>query len=119
MSLSSYLWNPKRRFQSSEQRLPAERFETLDRLRSISQSYGKVIEHCQQRGDHLCLDATQSIEEIHENLYRSRIAMELHGTTKHGRQVAGAQSNYRAVYDQMKELLVQRSTTISGYASTG
>ena len=49
--------------------LPAERFETLDRLRSISQSYSRVIEYCQQRGDHLiCLDATQSIEEIHEQI---------------------------------------------------
>ena len=47
--------------------LPAERFETLDRLRSISQSYSRVIEYFQQRGEHiLCLDATQSIEEIHE-----------------------------------------------------
>ena len=47
--------------------LPIERFETLDRLRSISQSYNRVLDHCQKRGEHLlCLDATQSIEEIHE-----------------------------------------------------
>jgi dTMP kinase len=49
--------------------LPVERFETLDRLRSISQAYAKVITHCENRGEHLlCLDATQSIEEIHEQI---------------------------------------------------
>lgn len=49
--------------------LPAERFETLDRLRSIAQSYSRVIDHCQKRGENLlCLDATQSIEEIHEQI---------------------------------------------------
>ena len=49
--------------------LPVERFETLDRLRSISQSYNRVLDHCQKRGEHLlCLDATQSIEEIHEQI---------------------------------------------------
>ena len=49
--------------------LPAERFETLDRLRSISQSYNRVLEHYQKRGERiLCLDATQSIEEIHEQI---------------------------------------------------
>ena len=49
--------------------LPIERFETLDRLRSISQSYNRVLDHCQKRGEHLlCLDATQSIEEIHEQI---------------------------------------------------
>ena len=47
--------------------LPIERFETLDRLRSIAQSYNRVIEYCQNRGEKIiCLDATQSIEEIHE-----------------------------------------------------
>ncbi len=49
--------------------LPIERFETLDRLRSISQSYHRVLDHCQKRGEQvLCLDATQSIEEIHEQI---------------------------------------------------
>ena len=49
--------------------LPVERFETLDRLRSISQSYNRVIRYCKDRGDALvCLDATQSIEEIHEQI---------------------------------------------------
>ena len=49
--------------------LPVERFETLDKLRSISQSYRHVIQYCEERGDTLvCLDATQSIEEIHEQI---------------------------------------------------
>ena len=49
--------------------LPVERFETLDRLRSISQSYNRVLDHCQINGEQLlCLDATQSIEEIHEQI---------------------------------------------------
>ena len=49
--------------------LPVERFETLDRLRSISQSYNRVLDHCKKHGEQLlCLDATQSIEEIHEQI---------------------------------------------------
>ena len=49
--------------------LPVERFETLDSLRSIYQSYNRVVDYCQKGGDHiLCLDATQSIEEIHEQI---------------------------------------------------
>lgn len=64
------LLEPETSFSRVQNRgLPVERFETLDRLRSISQSYGRVIRYCQERGDALvCLDATQSIEEIHEQI---------------------------------------------------
>lgn len=48
---------------------PAERFETLDKLRAIAQAYQKVIEYSVERGEHIvCLDATQSIDEIHEQI---------------------------------------------------
>ena len=64
------LLEPETSFSRVQNRgLPVERFETLDRLRSISQSYRRVIQYCQERGDTLvCLDATQSIEEIHEQI---------------------------------------------------
>ena len=64
------LLEPETSFSRVQDRgLPVERFETLDRLRSISQSYSRVIRYCQDRGDALvCLDATQSIEEIHEQI---------------------------------------------------
>ena len=64
------LLEPETSFSRVQNRgLPVERFETLDRLRSISQSYSRVIQYCQERGDMLiCLDATQSIEEIHEQI---------------------------------------------------
>ena len=64
------LLEPETSFARVQKRgLPAERFETLDRLRSIAQSYSRVIDHCQKRGENLlCLDATQSIEEIHEQI---------------------------------------------------
>lgn len=52
-----------------ERGLPADRFETLDKLRSIAQSYQRVIEYSTDQGEHIvCLDATQSIEEIHEQI---------------------------------------------------
>ena len=64
------LLEPETSFSRVQNRgLPVERFETLDRLRSISQSYRHVIQYCEERGDTLvCLDATQSIEEIHEQI---------------------------------------------------
>jgi dTMP kinase len=64
------LLEPETSFERVQKRgLPIERFETLDRLRSIAQSYNRVIEYCQHRGEQiLCLDATQSIEEIHERI---------------------------------------------------
>ena len=64
------LLEPETSFERVQKRgLPIERFETLDRLRSIAQSYNQVIEYCQNRGERiLCLDATQSIEEIHERI---------------------------------------------------
>lgn len=52
-----------------ERGLPADRFETLDKLRSIAQSYHRVIEHSANQGELVvCLDATQSIAEIHEQI---------------------------------------------------
>ena len=47
--------------------LPVERFETLDRLRSIAQSYERVIQYCTEQGENIvCIDATQTIDEIHD-----------------------------------------------------
>ena len=47
--------------------LPVERFETLDKLRSIANSYKKVLDFCQQNGEHIVeIDAKMSIEEIHQ-----------------------------------------------------
>ena len=52
-----------------ERGLPAERFETLDRLRSIAGAYHNVISYSQAQGETIvCLDATQSIEEIHSQI---------------------------------------------------
>jgi dTMP kinase len=49
--------------------LPMERFETLDKLRTISQSYDKVIQYCKSKGENIiCIDATQTINEIHESI---------------------------------------------------
>lgn len=64
------LLEPETSFARVQERgLPLERFETLDRLRSIASSYNQVIDYCQRRGEHIvCLDATQSIEEIHDRI---------------------------------------------------
>ena len=49
--------------------LPVERFETLDRLRSIAQSYERVIQYCTEQGENIvCIDATQTIDEIHDTI---------------------------------------------------
>ena len=50
--------------------LPVERFETLDRLRSIADAYQTALDYCvQERGENIIwIDATQSIEEIHEQI---------------------------------------------------
>ena len=46
---------------------PVERFETLDRLRSVSDAYQTVLAHCRSRGERIItIDATRSIEEIHQ-----------------------------------------------------
>ena len=49
--------------------LPVERFETLDRLRSVADSYQTVLAHCRSRGEQiLTIDASKSIEEIHQQI---------------------------------------------------
>ncbi len=67
------LLEPETSFERVQKRgLPVERFETLDRLRTISSSYKKVIEYCTQQGERIvCLDGAQSIEEIHENILQA------------------------------------------------
>lgn len=49
--------------------LPVERFETLDRLRSVADAYQTVLAHCRSRGEKIqSIDATRSIEEIHNDI---------------------------------------------------
>ena len=48
---------------------PVERFETLDRLRNVAESYETVYNMCKQRGERIIkIDATQSIEEMHAQI---------------------------------------------------
>ena len=50
---------------------PVERFETLDRLRNVADSYETVYNMCKQRGENIIkIDATQSIEEMHAQIVR-------------------------------------------------
>lgn len=43
-----------------------ERFEAIDRLRSIQSAYESVLVHCRARGEHIVrLDASGTVEEIH------------------------------------------------------
>lgn len=50
---------------------PVERFETLDRLRNVADSYETVYTMCKQRGENIIkIDATQSIEEMHAQIVR-------------------------------------------------
>ena len=49
--------------------LPVERFETLDRLRSVADAYQTVLAYSRSRGERIItIDATKSIEEIHEEI---------------------------------------------------
>jgi len=49
--------------------LPVERFETLDRLRSVADAYHTVLAYCRSKGERiLTIDATRSIEEIHQSI---------------------------------------------------
>jgi dTMP kinase len=49
--------------------MPVERFETLDRLRSVADAYQSVLAHCRSRGEKIIMiDATRSIEEIHSDI---------------------------------------------------
>jgi dTMP kinase len=46
--------------------MPVERFETLDRLRSVADAYQTVLAYSRSRGERIItIDATKSIEEIH------------------------------------------------------
>ena len=46
-----------------------ERFETLDRLRNVADSYESVFGYCKNRNQNIMkLDATKSIEEIHAKI---------------------------------------------------
>ena len=44
-----------------------ERFEAIDRLRSIAEAYDAVLVHCKARGEHIVrIQADASIEEVHQ-----------------------------------------------------
>lgn len=44
-----------------------ERFEAIDRLRSIAEAYDAVLVHCRARGEHIVrIKAHGTIEEVHE-----------------------------------------------------
>lgn len=44
-----------------------ERFETLDRLRSVKDAYDSVLVHCRTRGEQIArIDARPSIESVHQ-----------------------------------------------------
>ena len=46
-----------------------ERFEALDRLRNIHESYDAVLVHCRARGEHIVrIDADGTIEEVHQQV---------------------------------------------------
>lgn len=65
------LWlEPETSFERVQLRgAPVERFETLDRLRNVAESYESVFTFCQQKGERIIkIDATQSIEEIHSQI---------------------------------------------------
>jgi dTMP kinase len=54
---------------------PLERFETLDRLRSIAESYESVFSYCKVQGETIFkIDARLSIEEIHLSMQKHILA---------------------------------------------
>ena len=65
------LWlEPETSFSRIQNRgVPIERFETLDKLRTISEAYKSVFTYCSARGEKIVkIDARLSIEEIHRNI---------------------------------------------------
>ena len=49
-----------------------ERFEALDRLRSIQDAYESVLVHCKTRGERIVrLDASGSVDAIHAQVVQS------------------------------------------------
>ena len=62
--------NPEISFERVQARgLPVERFETLDRLRTVAEAYHSVLIHCKNKGEHIVtIDANKSIAEIHDEL---------------------------------------------------
>ena len=71
--ITFFLWlSPEVSFERVQLRgLPVERFETLDRLRTVYESYHTVIAHCKANGENIVkIDASRSIEEIHEDICR-------------------------------------------------
>lgn len=69
--ITFFLWlSPEVSFERVQLRgLPVERFETLDRLRTVYESYHTVIGHCKTNGENIVkIDASRSIEEIHAEI---------------------------------------------------
>ena len=61
---------PERSFERVQLRgEPVERFETLDKLRTIADSYKKALDYCTENGENIIwIDASASIDEIHEEI---------------------------------------------------
>ena len=67
--ITFFLWlSPETSFERIQLRGEAvERFETLDHLRSVSESYETVLAYCRSRGENIVkIDASKTIEEIHK-----------------------------------------------------
>jgi dTMP kinase len=67
--LTFFLWlSPEISFERVQLRGEAvERFETLDHLRSVAESYETVLAYCRSRGENIVkIDASKTIEEIHK-----------------------------------------------------
>jgi dTMP kinase len=53
-----------------------ERFEALDRLRTVRDAYSAVIVHCKARGENIVrLDAGSSVEELHVRVREAVLAL--------------------------------------------
>ena len=71
--ITFFLWlSPEISFERIQLRgLPVERFETLDHLRTVSEAYESVLNHCRFKGEKIVkIDASISIEEIHAEIIR-------------------------------------------------
>jgi dTMP kinase len=76
--ITFFLWlSPEVSFERVQLRgLPVERFETLDRLRAVAESYKSVIAHCKAMGEKIVkIDASRSIEEIHSDICQSVVEL--------------------------------------------
>lgn len=69
--LTLILWlQPEVSFERIKMRgAPVERYETLDHLRSIEESYRSVLAHCRAQGENIIrVDARGTIDEVHQKV---------------------------------------------------